>query len=322
MLETFKALDSLRLNFSPDSLLILNLTIAFIMFGVALELKPQHFKNLAMNPRAAAVGAVSQFVLMPLMTFLLALAFRNYITPTIGLGMILVASCPGGNVSNFFSSLARGNVALSVSLTAISDFGAILITPFNFAFWGTLFTKVYALLNASDLVRPLEIPFLHVLQTVVILLGIPLTLGMLINLYFPKLTSKILIHVKRLSLVAFGAIIAVMFAKNWDFFLQYIKWIAVIVFIHNALTLTLGWSFASLFRLPFRDKKTITIETGIQNSGLALLLLFNPRIFPPDLAVGGMAFIAAWWGIWHLIAGLTLGGIWSGFKLSSKPAIA
>jgi BASS family bile acid:Na+ symporter len=322
MLEAFKALDSVKLNFSPDSLFVLNLTIAFIMFGVALELKPVHFRNLALNPKAAVVGAVSQFIMMPLMTFLLALSFRNYITPTIGLGMILVASCPGGNVSNFFSALARGNVALSVSLTAISDFGAILITPFNFAFWGTLFTKVYSLLNASELVRPLEIPFLHVLQTVVILLGIPLTLGMLINIYLPKLTDKILIHVKRLSLIAFGAIIAIMFLKNWEFFLQYIKYIFVIVFIHNALALTLGWSFASVFRLSYRDRKTISIETGIQNSGLALLLLFNPNIFPPDMAVGGLAFIAAWWGLWHLVAGLVMGGIWSGFRLTPKPAVA
>ncbi len=322
MLETFKALDSVRLNFSADSLLILNLTIAFIMFGVALELKPKHFKNLALNPKAAAVGAVSQFILMPFMTFLLAIAFRNYITPTIGLGMILVASCPGGNVSNFFSALAKGNVALSVSLTAISDFGAIIITPFSFAFWGTLFTKLYSLLSTSGLVRPLEIPFMHVLQTVIILLGIPLTLGMLINLYFPKLTSKILVHVKRLSLVAFGAIIAVIFMKNWEFFLQYIKFVFLIVLIHNALALSLGWSFASLFKLPRRDRKTISIETGIQNSGLALILLFNPNIFPPDVAVGGMAFIAAWWGIWHLIAGLVMGGIWSGFRLTPKPAVA
>lgn len=322
MLETFKALDSLKLNFSPDSLFILNLTIAFIMFGVALELKPLHFKNLAQNPKSAIVGAVSQFVLMPLLTFGLAIVFRNVITPTIGLGMILVASCPGGNVSNFFSSLARGNVALSVSLTAVSDFGAVFITPFNFAFWGTLFTRVYALLNASELVRPLEIPFMHVLQTIVILLGIPLALGMLINTYLPKLTSKILIHVKRLSLLAFGAIIAVMFMKNWEFFLKYIKYVFIIVLIHNALALGLGYSFASLFRRPFRDRKTISIETGIQNSGLALLLLFNPKIFPPDMAVGGMAFIAAWWGLWHLVSGLIMGGIWSGFRLAPKPAVA
>ena len=318
MLETFQALDAIKLNFSQDSLFILNLTIAFIMFGVALELKPLHFKNLALNPKSAVVGAVSQFILMPVLTFCLAISFRNYITPTIGLGMILVASCPGGNVSNFFSSLARGNVALSVSLTAVSDLGAIIITPFNFVFWGTLFTKVYALLNASELVRPLDIPFLHVLQTIVILLGIPLTLGMIVNLNFPKFTAKILIHVKRLSLLAFGAIITIMFMKNWEFFMQYIKYIFIIVFIHNALAISLGYSFASLFRRPFQDRKTIAIETGIQNSGLALLLLFNPKIFPPDMAVGGMAFIAAWWGLWHLIAGMIMGGIWSGFRLKPR----
>ena len=318
MLESLIALDAIKLNFSPQSLFILNLTIAFIMFGVALELKPEHFKYLALHPKPAIVGAISQFILMPVMTFCLAIAFRNFITPAIGLGMILVASCPGGNVSNFFSALARGNVALSVSLTAVSDIGAVLITPFNFAFWGTLFTKVYALLNASDLVRPLDIPFLHVLQTIVILLGIPLTLGMIVNLNFPKFTGKILIYIKRFSLIAFGAIILIMFLSNWEFFVKYIKYVFIIVLIHNALALTLGYSFASIFRLPFKDRKAITIETGIQNSGLALILLFNPNIFPPDLAIGGMAFIAAWWGLWHLIAGLTIGSIWSGFKLAPK----
>ena len=108
MFEAFQEMDAIRLNFSPDSLKILNLTIAFIMFGVALELKAQHFKNLALNPKSAIIGAISQFIFMPTMTFVLAIAFRNYITPTIGLGMILVASCPGGNVSNFFSALAAG----------------------------------------------------------------------------------------------------------------------------------------------------------------------------------------------------------------------
>ena len=318
MFEAFQEMDNIRLNFSPDSLKILNFTIAFIMFGVALELKAVHFKNLALNPKSAVIGAISQFILMPAMTFILAITFRNFITPTIGLGMILVASCPGGNVSNFFSSLARGNVALSVSLTAISDFGALIITPFNFFFWGTAFTKVYALLSASEYLRPLEIPFIHVLQTIIILLGIPLTIGMLFNYFFPKITDKILVHVKRLSLLAFAAIIVVMFLKNWDYFLEYVKYIFLIVLIHNAIALSMGYGFASLFRRPFRDRKTISIETGIQNSALALLLLFNPNIFPPELAVGGMAFIAAWWGLWHLIAGMIMGGIWSGFKLAPK----
>jgi BASS family bile acid:Na+ symporter len=213
-------------------------------------------------------------------------------------------------------------VALSVSLTAISDLGAILITPFNFAFWGSLFTKVYALTNASELVRPLEIDPFHVFQTIFILLGIPLTLGILINMRFPKFTSRIVIPIKRFSLFAFSAIIVIMLAMNFDYFLQYIKYIFLIVLIHNALALTIGYSFSSLFRRPLMDRKTITIETGIQNSGLALVLIFNPKIFPPDLAIGGMAFIAAWWGIWHLLAGLGIAGVWSGFSLKPREAVA
>jgi len=322
MLETLKSIDTIRLNFSPDGLFVLNITIALIMFGVALELKPDHFKRLVQNPKSAIVGAVSQFILMPFMTFLLAISLRNYITPTVGMGMILVASCPGGNVSNFFTSLARGNVALSVSLTAISDLGAILITPLNFAFWGNLFTKVYALTNASELVRPLEIDPFHVFQTIFILLGIPLTLGILINMRFPKFTSRVVMPIKRFSLLAFSAIIIIMLAMNFDYFLQYIHYIFLIVLVHNALALGLGYSFSSLFKRPLPDRKTITIETGIQNSGLALVLIFNPKIFPPDLAIGGMAFIAAWWGIWHLLAGLGIAGLWSGFSLKPREAVA
>ena len=318
MLEGLQAIDEIRLNFSPTGLFILNLTISFIMFGVALELKPEHFKRLVQNPKAAIIGAVSQFLLMPFMTFLLAIALRNYITPTIGLGMILVASCPGGNISNFFSSLARGNVALSVSLTAISDLGAILITPFSFAFWGTLFTKVYALTNASSLLKPLVIDPFDMFQTVFILLGIPLTLGIIVNMKFPKLTEKIILPIKRISLFTFAAIVVILFANNFDYFVKFIKYIFLIVLVHNAIAFSMGYSFASIFRLPFKDRKTISIETGIQNSGLALVLLFNPKIFPTDLAIGGMVFIAAWWGIWHLLAGFTMAGFWSGFSLRPK----
>ena len=318
MLEGLQAIDEIRLNFSPTGLFILNLTISFIMFGVALELKPEHFKRLVQNPKAAIIGAVSQFLLMPFMTFLLAIALRNYITPTIGLGMILVASCPGGNISNFFSSLARGNVALSVSLTAISDLGAILITPFSFAFWGTLFTKVYALTNASSLLKPLVIDPFDMFQTVFILLGIPLTLGIIVNMKFPKLTEKIILPIKRISLFTFAAIVVILFANNFDYFVKFIKYIFLIVLVHNAIAFSMGYSFASIFRLPFKDRKTISIETGIQNSGLALVLLFNPKIFPTDLAIGGMVFIAAWWGIWHLLAGFTMAGFWSGFSLKPK----
>ena len=131
-------IDEIRLNFSDDSRFLLNLTIAFIMFGVALELKPDDFRRLFKQPRPVLVGIFSQFLLMPLLTFLVVISLRNYITPTVGMGMILVAACPGGNISNFISSLARGNIALSVSLTAFSSLGGLILTPFNFAFWGNM----------------------------------------------------------------------------------------------------------------------------------------------------------------------------------------
>ena len=108
----------------------------------------------------------------------------------------------------------------------------------------------------------------------------------------------------------------IIFIKNYDVFLQHIKYIALIVLIHNILAFLLGYNFARLFQLDQRDRKTISIETGIQNSGLALALLFNPNIFDPDLAIGGMTFIAAWWGAWHIISGLSLSLFWSKLKVA------
>ncbi|MGD2035526.1 MAG: bile acid:sodium symporter family protein, partial [Bacteroidales bacterium] len=129
--------------------------------------------------------------------------------------------------------------------------------------------------------------------------------------YFQKLTLKIIRPIKTISIICFAAIVVVMFKSNYDFFIGYIHLIFIIVLIHNAVALLSGYLFSSAFRCGEAEKRTITIETGIQNSGLALALLFNPKIFPEDLAIGGMAFIAAWWGIWHLIAGLSIAGIWS-----------
>jgi len=320
MQETLMQLDQIRLNFSTEGRQLLNLTIAFLMFGVALELKVADFVKLFKQPKSAFVGIISQFILMPLLTFLLALSVRDYITPTVGLGMILVAACPGGNISNFLSSLSKGNVALSVSLTAFSSFAALILTPLNFSIWGGLFLKFYT--NNTGLIIPgLEIDLLSVLETIIILLGIPLILGILFSTKFPKTTAKILITIKRVSILSFFGMVVVIFSKNYDYFILYIQYIFLIVLVHNALALATGYYAAKWAGLNLQDRKTISIETGIQNSGLALALLFNPRIFPESIPVGGMAFIAAWWGVWHILSGLTIAGIWTGFSLkSAKPA--
>lgn len=306
-----EALDQVRLNFSADSLLALNLTLAFIMFGVALGIKTEHFKKILINPKSAIIGFVSQFLLLPVITFIVCILFQNKIVPSIAMGMLLVASCPGGNVSNFMSSLAKANTALSVSLTGIATLGAIILTPLNFAFWAGLYNKIYES-DASHLIIDIDIDIIDMFKTVFILLGIPLVIGMFVSAKFPKLTSKIIKPISTFSFIAFIGIVILAFTKNYDHFANYISTVFIIVLVHNALAFLTGYAFASAFKLSKPDRKTITIETGIQNSGLGLVLIFN-QIFTHDgnLALGGMALVTAWWGIWHIISGLTLSSIWS-----------
>ena len=314
MQETLMALDHIRLNFSPGSLHVLNIALAIVMFGVALEIKLDHFKRILLNPKSAVIGSISQFIVLPFVTFLLVISLSSFLSPTMALGMILVAACPGGNISNFISSLAKGNVALSVSLTAIATMMAVFMTPVNFTFWGKMAINFYEHSNSAALVRPIEIDAFQMFQTVFILLGIPLILGILINTKFPEFTSKIVKPIKKISILIFAAIVVLALAKNFTHFLKVIEYVFLIVLVHNALAFAAGYLMARVFKRPLKDRRTISIETGIQNSGLALVLIFNPKIFPPELELGGMAIIAAWWGIWHIIAGIGIAGLYTKFN--------
>ncbi|WP_346861615.1 bile acid:sodium symporter family protein [uncultured Draconibacterium sp.] len=314
MKEALEVLDNVRLNFSPAGLFALNVTIAFIMFGVALDIKVQHFKELAMRPKSVIVGIISQFVLLPAVTFLFILLLNP--TPTVALGMILIASCPGGNISNFMSAMAKGNLALSVSLTGIATLAATFMTPINFALWGDLFIRFYNTSGANDYLVPIRIDFFQMVQTVVILLGIPVAAGLLFAQYLPRITTKIKKPIRQLSIVIFIGFVIALLSANFDNFKRFVHLVFIIVLIHNALALLTGYSISSLFRLPRIDKRTITIETGIQNSGLALVIMFNPKIFPPELELGGMTIIAAWWGVWHILSGLAVSSFMAKFKLT------
>lgn len=294
-------LDNIVLNFNETGLMIMNITIAFIMFGVALGIKRENFQNIVKNPKPVITGVISQFILMPAMTFLVIMIAK--LPVSISLGMLLVASCPGGNVSNFMTSVARGNVALSVSLTAIADLASIIMTPLSFTFWGNLY------LETLPLQHPIHIPFIEVLKTITLLMGVPLVLGLWFQNKFPATTKRIFKTIKIVSFVVFLGFIAGAIAANFDNFAKYFWLLFPIVLIHNAFALTTGLSAASLMRLSLINRKTITIETGIQNSGIALVLIFNNNIFPEGY--GGIAFIAAMWGIWHIASGLILSSFWS-----------
>ena len=299
--EIVSLIDGIDVTLNAGGMNTINIVLAFVMYGVALGIKPRMFVEVFKKPKSVLVGACSQIILLPLFTFLLALALGSSISWTMAMGMILVASCPGGNISNFISSLSKANVELSVSLTAISTALAILTTPFNFWFYGNLYMN---LSNIAGEVPQLTIPLWDVFKTIFILLGIPLTLGILTAHYLPKAADKMKKPMQIFSILFFIAMIVLSFMGNIDAFLKCIKYIFLIVLVHNLLALLLGYGTSSAFRLNARDRRTITIETGIQNSGLGLVLLLGTSIFADVPPHGGTLVITAWWGIWHIVSGL------------------
>lgn len=310
MYESLLALDQVKINFSSSGSLIINIILAFIMFGVALDIRPKEFKEVVKRPKALIAGLFAQMFLLPAVTFLIIILFHKLITPTIAMGMILVAACPGGNISNFICNYAKGKVELSVTMTAFTTMAAILTTPLNFAFWGKMYEN-YLAKHATSLLQPITIDPIQMFYTVFILLGIPLILGLLSAHFFPAFSKKIAPGFQRASIFLFIMIVVLAFANNINIFLNHIFYIFIIVLIHNGTALLTGFSTATVFGVNKKERRAITIEVGIQNSGLGLALLFNPKIFPQDLAIGGMLLITAWWGIWHIVSGLTLGAFWN-----------
>lgn len=284
------SLAEISLTFSPESLRVLNGCLAFIMFGVALSIEPSQFKTLVSEPGAVLTGVVSQLVLLPALTFFLVVALRP--PPGIGLGMLLVAACPGGNLSNYFSLVGRANLVLSVSLTAISTITSVVATPFLFAFWAGLYGPTAGLLQEID------IPLVDVLVQIVLVLTFPLTMGIMTARFLPGFARRVKTPIKHASFLILLVFIAAALYANAPQFRAYIHLAFGLVVIHNAVALGAGYAFAGITGQPVENRRTVAIETGIQNSGLGLILIFT--FFG---GYGAMALVAAWWGIWHIVAG-------------------
>ena len=178
------------------------------------------------------------------------------------------------------------------------------MTPFNFAFWGSLYA------NHSPLLVPISIDPVEMFRTVFLILGIPVILGMFVGMKFPKFAKRMDKSIQAASVIFFVGFIVAALAGNFSVFLQYIHLIFLLVLLHNGIAFLSGYALPKLFKIDEINCRTISIETGIQNSGLGLALIFNPRIFPPELNLGGMAMVAAFWGIWHIVAGLILAFYW------------
>jgi BASS family bile acid:Na+ symporter len=290
-------IDAVRLHFSPESLVALDVILAFVLFGVALDIRVADFRGIVTAPRGTVIGLVAHSVLLPAVAWVLTMVLQP--EPSIALGMILVASCPSGNISNFLVNYARGNTALSVTIAAFSMLGSILFTPFNLAFWGAMNPATRPILHAVAL-SPWQ-----VLGAVVVLLGVPTTLGVWVSHHYPAFAVRARRAFQVLSLAFFVLFVVGALVVNWDFFLKYTHRVVLFVFLLNAFALLTGYYTARAFRLPEGDRRAVSLEVGIQNSGFGLALVFN--FFG---GLGGMAIVAAWWGIWHILAGLTVSTWW------------
>lgn len=300
-------IDSIRINFNQDSLWLLNVCLALVMLGISLDLKTDDFKLILKAPKATIIGLVSQFFLLPVLTYLLILVIEP--APSIALGMIMVAACPGGNISNFLAHFAKGNTALSVTLTAFGTVIAIVMTPVNLHLWGSLYPPT------ARILREVSLDGWDMLKALILLAGLPLIAGMLFRHYKPELALLLSKRLKPVSLIIFIAFLIAALANNLDNFLNSVGTVFFLVLVHNAIALVSGFYFAKMLALDFKDQKSVAIETGIQNSGLGLILIFT--FFD---GLGGMALIAAWWGIWHVVSGLAIAFYWSRYAVSPSTA--
>jgi BASS family bile acid:Na+ symporter len=290
--------DEIRLNFDPTSIVLLNGVLGFLMFGIALDTRAADFRRVARVPLAMAVGIAAQFIVLPALTFCLTLLLKP--APSIALGMILVACCPPGNVSNILTHRAGGNVALSVSMTAISNLLSIVVMPLNFAFWGGIHP------TASALLRTIALNPGEMVMHIIAIIGLPFVLGLVIANVWPTFTGRVKKPVRILSFICLIGFIVGAVAGNWRYFLDYVGLVLLAVVLHDALALATGYACATATGLAEHDRRAVSFEVGVRNSGLGLVLIFS--FFG---GLGGMAVVAGVWGFWDIIAGLVLATWWA-----------
>ena len=284
------ALDQILIPVNPFGQAVLAVALIIIMFAVALGLKLEHFAFMRKSPRFFVGGLLFQLVGLPVATLALILLLSP--PASIALGMIVVAACPGGNVSNMMTWAARGDVAYSVSLTAGSSVIAALWTPTAILFWSGIYAPTASLLDTIAFNR------LGFVAQTTLMLVLPLTAGMAISHYRPALAKQIRKPAATSggSLLAFCVIVGT--AQNYSLLAPALSLIAVPIVLHNALAFALGTIAGVVLQAPNAKRRTLTFEIGIQNTGLALVLLIAQL-----QGLSGAVAIAALWGIWHFFSG-------------------
>ncbi|PMC36920.1 sodium transporter [Bacillus sp. UMB0899] len=270
----------------------ISLLLGIIMFGMGLTLSLKDFKAVFQAPKSVIIGVISQYTIMPLLAFLLATIFQ--LQPEVAVGVILVGCCPGGTASNVMTFLAKGNTALSVAVTSVSTLLAPILTPAL----TLLFASKWLPVSAGSL-------FLSIVQIVLV----PIILGIIVNLLFKKQVEKSITVLPLISVIGIVAVASAVVAVNSAKIAETGLLIFSIVVLHNGLGLLIGFLLAKALKLNFADQKAISIEVGMQNSGLGAALAVAH--FSPLSAVPSAIF-----SVWHNISGPLLATWWG--KRSAK----
>ena len=282
-----------EISYDASQQWLLNLILALMILGLALDVRPRDFLSVFKAPKAPLVGLAAQFLVLPALTWVLTMLID--LEPGIELGMILVAACPGGALSNFITHLSGGNTALSISITAMASVLAVFLLPINFVFWASMNPET------DQLMQSIDVDGSDIFLSLVLVLGIPLVLGFALQKVVPVIAEKLHVVLKYFGVLALFVFIFAAVAKNFEHFIAQFWLLLAIVFIHNGLALLIGFFASSLGHLPVRDKKAITLEVGMQNSSLAIAIVFSQ--FSGEY---GMALISAFWGTWHIVSGLLI----------------
>ncbi len=264
----------------------ISLVLGIIMFGMGLTLSLEDFKGIVKAPKSVLIGVFAQYTIMPLLAFGLANLFQ--LPSEVAVGVILVGCCPGGTASNVITFLAKGNTALSVTITTVST----LLAPFLTPALTLLFASKWLPVSAGDM-------FLSIIQIVLI----PIALGIVVQIFFHKQVEQSVKVLPLISVIGIVAAASAVVAVNTDNIAKTGLLIFSVVILHNVLGLLLGFLLAKVLRLDFRDQKAVSIEVGMQNSGLGSALALAH--FAPVAAVPSALF-----SVWHNISGSLLASWW------------
>lgn len=292
------SIDQVEFAFSPAAGIAVAFMVGFLVFAVALDLRWEQFRRVLKAPKAPGIGLLAQFVILPAVAFGVGRLIVE--TPSVALGLMLVACCPGGALSNFFTGVARGDVATSVSMTAASTIASVVVTPVIFGIWASLNPATAVLL------QDIQIDARKVIMVLMVMVFIPVAAGMLLGARLPDLALRVRKWVRGLSMIVFATVVLVVIGQNLSLLLDFTAEALLPVLLTFTIAVALGWGLAWLTRLRGAERRAVTIEVAMQNVALAIgtaVAFFPARV--------GVAVTAALWGVVHLTCGFALAAAWA-----------